>query len=133
MNWPEFENEIKKLAEKIANDFPPDMIIGVIRGGAVPARLLSRELNIKSMHGVSVEKYGEDRKVVTELDVDLKGKKILLVEDMLETGRSLIVAKKYLEEKGSEVNTACLYVMPQSEIKQDYFLRELESPQTFPG
>src|SRR4030042_4502441 len=103
MNWPEFENEIKKLAEKIANDFPPDMIIGVIRGGAVPARLLSRELNIKSMHGVSVEKYGEERKVATDFLIDLKGKKVLLVEDMLETGRSLIVAKNYLESKEAEV------------------------------
>lgn len=132
MEWTQFEREIKKLAKKIKGDFLPDIIIGITRGGVVPARLLSRELNVKSMHGISVEKEGEERKVVTDILADIKGKKILLVEDMLETGRSLIVAKKYLEEKEAEVKTACLYTMPQSEIKPEYFLSEVESTQKFP-
>lgn len=132
MDWLEFENGIVKLAGKISKEFQPDMIIGVMRGGAVPARLLSRELDVKKMHGISVEKDGEERKVVTDFLIDLKGKKILLVEDMLETGRSLIVAKKYLEEKGAEVKTVCFYIMPQSEIKPDYFLSKIESAPKFP-
>ncbi|OGI25699.1 MAG: hypothetical protein A3J76_04430 [Candidatus Moranbacteria bacterium RBG_13_45_13] len=132
MEWNQIEEEIKKLAEKIKKEFQPDMIIGVMRGGAVPARLLSRELGVKSMYGISVEKDGEERKVITDLLIDLKGKKILLVEDMLETGRSLIVAKKYLEEKNAEVKTVCLYTMPHSEIQPNYFLSEVENAQKFP-
>jgi hypothetical protein len=132
MEWSQFEEEIKKLAEKINSEFQPDLIIGIMRGGAVPARLLSRELGVKSMYGISVEKSGGNRNVITEINIDLKGKKVLLVEDMLETGRSLIVAKKYLEDQGAQVKTTCLYTMPQSEIKPDYFLSEVENTQKFP-
>ena len=132
MKWDQFEEEIKKLAEKIRSGFQPDLIVGITRGGAVPARLLSRELNTKNMHGISIEKVGGERKVVTDLQIDLSGEKVLLVEDMLETGRSLIVAKKYLENKGAEVKTACLYIMPQSEIKPDYFLSRIENAAKFP-
>ncbi len=39
MNWDEFRSEIKDLAKKI--DYTPDIIIGIVRGGLIPARLLS--------------------------------------------------------------------------------------------
>lgn len=132
MDWDQFEEKIKILAEKIKAEFQPDMIIGIARGGVVPARLLNRELDVKKMYGISVEEKDKEGKVITDLLIDLEGKKILLVEDMLETGRSLVVAKKYLEEKGAEVKTTCLYTMPQSEIKPDYFLGEVEKAQKFP-
>lgn len=132
MDWNQFEEKIKILAEKIKQDFQLDIIVGVLRGGAVPARLLSRELDMKKMYGISVEKQGEERKVITDILADIKERKILLVEDMIETGRSLIVAKKYLAEKGAEVKTACLFTMPQSEIQPDYFLHEVESAPKFP-
>ena len=70
--------------------------------------------------------------MVTEILEDLKGKTILLVEDMLETGRSLVVAKNYLEEKGATVKTVCLYTLPISEITPDYFLREVDAVIEFP-
>ncbi len=124
------EKEIKALAEKI--DWQPEVIIGIVRGGLVPARLLSSYLKVKKMYCLSVEKVGEERKVMTEIKADLAGKKVILVEDMLETGRSLIVAKNYLESLGATVKTACLYTMPISEIKPDYSLKEIDKPIGFP-
>lgn len=53
----------------------------------------------------------------------MQNKNILLVEDMLETGKSMIAAKEYLESKGAHVFTACLYTMHQSQIVPDYSLR----------
>jgi hypoxanthine phosphoribosyltransferase len=130
MNWKTFENEIRNLSEKITDK--PDMIIGITRGGVVPARLLSTYLDVKKMHCISVAKQDEKRSVVTEITEDISGKKVLLVEDMLETGRSLGVVKAYLEGKGAEVKTACLYTMPISEINPDYFLKEVDSVLEFP-
>jgi len=130
MNWKILEQEIASLSNKINDKI--DIIIGIIRGGLIPARLLSSTLGIKKMFCLSVEKESSERKVVTNIQADISSKTILLVEDMLETGRSLIVAKKYLESKGAVVKTACLYTMPISEVKPDYSLKVVDSIPKFP-
>lgn len=130
MTWEELESEINSLVNKI--NINPDIIIGVVRGGAILARLLSSKLNIKEMYCLTVKKVGNERRVVTEINGDIKGKQALLVEDMLETGRSIISAKQYLGDKGAIVKTACLYTMPISEIKVDYSLKEINETVRFP-
>ena len=130
MNWEDFENEMKTLAGSIDDDF--DMVVGIVRGGVVPARFFSKYLRVKNMYCLSVKKIGEERKVFTEILEDLDGKNVLVVEDMLETGRSLVVAQEYLRSKGAKVKTACLYTMPISEIKPDFYLRQIQEVKKFP-
>lgn len=130
MNWQEFESEVQLLSQRIS--YRPDLIVAVVRGGLVPARLLSSYLGVKEMQCLTVKKIGSDRKVVTEVTEDLTGKKILLVEDILETGKSLEAAQTYLEAKGAEVKTTCLYTTPVTSAKVDYTLREIEVIPKFP-
>lgn len=130
MNWTEFIKEIKELSEKV--DYKPDLIIGISRGGIIPARYLCTCLNVKKLHCVSVAKIRDKRKVITDILEGLRGENILLVEDILETGKSLVVAKEYLERKGAKVKTACLYTMSISEVTPDYSLREIEKITEFP-
>lgn len=130
MNWDELRAEAKILAGKI--DYSPDIIVGIVRGGLVPARLLSSELAVKDMYALTVKKVGVERKVTSDILEDISGKKILLVEDMIETGKSLVVAKEYLEKKGAEVKTVCLYTMPISETRPDFSLREAVEAVLFP-
>ena len=130
MDWDSFTKQMKELGDKI--DYQPDLIVGITRGGAIPARLLSTYLGIKNMICISIKKIGEERKVVTEVLDDLVDKNILLIEDQLETGRSLEIAKKYLESKGANVKSACLYIMPITEVKPDYFLTEINYVENFP-
>lgn len=130
MQWLELEQEIKLLSQKITEK--PDILIGIVRGGLVPARLLSSLLHVKKMHCLSVEKMNDERKVVTEITEDLHGKHIVLIEDILETGKSLNVAKVYLESKGAIIKTACLYTLPTTQFKPDYFLRKIPEVIQFP-
>jgi len=130
MDWQIFESEIENLSKKI--DYKPDIIIGITRGGIVPARLLSTYLQVKDMYCLTVRKVGEERKVVTEILDDLIDKNVLLVEDMLETGRSLIVARQYLESKGAKVKTSCLYTMSISEIEPSFYLKQIREVEKFP-
>lgn len=129
MTWDEFESEMRQLAQKI--DFTPDVIIGIARGGVIPATLLSKRLNIKSMNVLSLERQSE-RRISADILSDMNGKKVLLVEDMIETGRGLLAGKKFLEARGAVVSTACLYTMPISEVTPDYFLREIPEVAEFP-
>ena len=130
MDWETFISEIQDLSERI--DYHPDIVIGITRGGLIPSRLLSTYLNVKDMYCLSVQKVGEERRVVTEILDDLVDKDILLVEDMIETGRGLIVAKQYLESKGAKVKTTCLYTMVISEIEPDFYLRQVKEVEEFP-
>ncbi|MBI2888963.1 MAG: hypothetical protein HYY10_03520 [Candidatus Liptonbacteria bacterium] len=130
MSWDEFDKEIRALAQKV--DYTPEVIVAVVRGGLVPARLLSTLLNVPQMRCVTMVRSGGEREILGELGEGIAGKKVLLVEDMIESGKSLEAAKEYLESKGALVKTACLYTMPISEMTPDYFLREVVAVAKFP-
>jgi len=130
MNWQSVVSEIQTLSKKI--NYKPEIIIGITRGGIVPARLLSAHLQVKTLHCISILKITEKRKIVSEILDDLTNKNILLVEDMLESGKSLEVVKKYLESKGAIVKTACLYTMPITKVNPDFSLKQVNKVQNFP-
>ncbi|NTU46494.1 NUDIX domain-containing protein [Candidatus Roizmanbacteria bacterium] len=130
VTWEKLNEEIDILSKRVEST--PDIIIGIVRGGMIPARMLASKLKVKQMFCLSVTKMGNERKVTTEISEDISGKTILLVEDMLETGKSLIVVKKYLEQKGALVKTACLYTMSISQIQPDYSLRAVSEVPHFP-
>lgn len=131
MGWDEVERETTLLAKKI--DYSPDIIVAVARGGFVPGRLLAKSLGVKKMFGLTVTKSGDSRKIESQIDKEsIAGKEVLLVEDMIESGRSLIAAKKYLEDLGASVHTTALYSMPDSEISLDYCLKSRRDIPEFP-
>lgn len=134
MGWSEFEDEIDKLADKIqASNTKYDALVGITRGGVVPARLLVARLAVDDMYCINVRKQDARRVVTTPINEDLTDKHVLLVEDVLESGRSLGAAKEYLEqEKRAHVGTAALYFMDITEVPVDYSLRKVGSPPHFP-
>lgn len=133
MDWNQCAAEVEVVAAQVrAAGYSADIIIGIVRGGMVPSRLLSTALKVKEMYAINVKKVGGERKVTTAIKEDLQGKKVLLVEDMLETGRSLAVAKAHLEAEGASVRTACLYTMPITEVPVDFCVKEVAEVRSFP-
>jgi hypoxanthine phosphoribosyltransferase len=130
MTWEEFEREIDELASRLQH--APDLIVGIARGGIVPAVMLAKKLDVQDVFTIRVRKEGESRRILGDVGVEIVGKNMLLVEDMLETGKSLAVAKRYFEERGAQVKTACLYTMPQTEIVPDFALRQTPTLAIFP-
>jgi len=130
VDWQKVITEIDTLSSKI--NFTPDIIVGIVKGGIIPARLLAQKLQVKNMYCLTVKKENDQRKITTEICEDLNHQKILLVEDILETGKSLIIAKEYLQNKGATIKTACLYSLPISEIKPDFYLKTISKIITLP-
>ncbi len=122
MDWQELEAEISMLVSKIS--MKPDIVIPIVRGGLIPGRLLAKGLGIEDMHALTVKKLGSERNVTSVINEVLDGKNILLVEDVLETGTSMMAAKDYLMKKGAIVQTAALYFLPETKIKPDYYISE---------
>jgi hypoxanthine phosphoribosyltransferase len=128
ISWDAVIGYCEELAEK-TKGYGPDMIIGISRGGLVPARVLSDILDIKRVGIIGIVFYKkagetlEKPEMTQELLMDIKGKKILLVDDVADTGKSLVVAKEYLEKMGpAEVRIAALHHKPNSMLEPDYFI-----------
>ena len=112
----------------VVDGFNPDMIVGISRGGLVPARIMSDILGIREIAILGMVFYtgvGEkkDKPLITqELTQDINGKNVLLVDDVSDSGKSFDAAKKYLLEKGAkEVKTAAIHFKPGSIHEPDYY------------
>ncbi len=127
----EFSREVARKIKK--EKFKPDYIIGITRGGWIPSVLLSDELGIKNLLSIKIEHWGitaqRDKKahLVVPLNLDLEGKKILLVDDLTDTGESIQLALKHLKEKKvREVKVAALIHKAQSKFIPDFFAQRVE-------
>jgi hypoxanthine phosphoribosyltransferase len=138
--WNQIYAMLLSQAEKIRQSgFKPDVIVGITRGGWIPARVLSDLLEIPDLAVVRVEFYlgvAETRKepVLTQrVSAGVEGKKALLVDDVADTGKSLQLAKEHILQQGAtEVRIATVYRKPFSIIKPDYYEKETRRWVVFP-
>ena len=138
--WNQIHAMLVSQAEKIrCSGFKPDVIVGVTRGGWVPARVLSDLVEVSNLAAVGVEFYlgvAETRNepVLTQgVSADVKGKKVLLVDDVADTGKSLQLAREHVLQQGAtEIRIATVYRKPWSVIKPDYYETETRCWVVFP-
>ena len=138
--WNQIYAMLLRQAEKIhRSDFKPDIIVGVTRGGWIPARVLSDLLEISNLATVGVEFYlgvGETRNkpVLTQsVSASVTGKKALLVDDVTDSGKSLQLAKDHVLQQGTkEVRIATVYAKPFSVTKPDYYEKRTRRWVVFP-
>ncbi len=119
----------KKLSERIKG-YTPHVLIGISRGGLVPVRLLSDMLGNRNVGIIRVELYKEmgiakdSPKITQAITADVKGKRVLLVDDVADSGKSLAAAKKYIKSLGAdEIKIATFHCKPKSMVKPDYFIK----------
>jgi len=129
MSWNELGAGSKVLAEQVVADgFRPDFILGISRGGLLVAGALAYALGIKNTFTMSVEFYtGVDERLelpmilppVPDL-VDLHESRVLIADDVADTGQTLVLVKEFLEGKVDEVKIAVLYEKPRSVVQCEY-------------
>lgn len=136
-----FGQAARELATAIADDgFRPDVIIGVARGGLTLAGALGYALDVRLLGSLNVEFYtGVDQTLDAPvllppaLDLDsLRGKSVLLVDDVADSGRTLALAVQLLQAGGGELRTVCLYAKPQTVHQPTYTWRHTDRWIMFP-
>lgn len=128
-SWDEMRNLSVIVSDKIKKSgYKPDVIIAVLRGGMVPAMNLSDLLGIKDILTIRVEHWGitatknKNAELKFPLCNDIKGKKILLVDDLTDTGGSMKVCIKHLKKFNPlEIRTAVLIHKTQSGFEPDFY------------
>ncbi|MEM2896533.1 MAG: phosphoribosyltransferase [Candidatus Bathyarchaeia archaeon] len=131
-DWEDIYEMCIELTEKIKRSgFSPDVIVGVARGGWIPARLISDFLNNPNVASIRIQFYEEVGKtglkpVITQpVSTSIKGKKVLAVDDVADTGESLKTLYSHLKEKGAaEIKIATLHVKPKSAFQPDFYMKE---------
>ncbi len=129
MDWRLFAELSEKVAEKIvASGWQPDFMVGLARGGWVLSRVLCDYLGVKDLVSIKVEHWGVTAtpdgkaRIKYAFDVDLTGRRVLVVDDITDTGESMMVAVDYVREKNPlEVRTAALRHIDGSKFTRDYY------------
>lgn len=141
LTWPAFGDATTELATSIARSgYRPGIILGIARGGLLPAASMAYALNVKNVFMMSVEFYtGIDQRLDFPvmlpplLDaVDIKGAQLLVVDDVADTGGTLKLVKEFCAEHVADVRCAVLFEKPRSLVKCEYVWKRTDRWVNFP-
>lgn len=141
LTWERFGEAGRELAQAIADSgFEPEIIIAVARGGLLPAGHLSYSLGIKLSDAINVEFYTDVHETLPDpvlleplLDEDsIKGRRLLVVDDVADSGKTLALVLELLRDMGAECRSAVLYAKSQSVIEPDYVWKRTDEWIVFP-
>ncbi len=135
VSWDEVVDWVRGLAAKIEESgWRPDLVVAVSRGGFVPARLLcdfmdiSDLLAVQSQHWVEAARAAERAILKYPYRIDAQGKRVLVVDDIVDTGETLELARDFIasEWKPAEVRTAAMqWISTVAKFKPDYYYLEV--------
>jgi hypoxanthine phosphoribosyltransferase len=132
LTWEGFGRGSRELAALVADSgFRPDVILAIARGGLQTAGALAYALSVKNCYVMNVEFYtGEDQRLDFPLLlppplnlVDLHDTRVLVADDVADTGSTLAMVTKLCGEVVADIKTAVLYQKPHSIIDCDFVWR----------
>jgi hypoxanthine phosphoribosyltransferase len=141
MSWAQFGEASRELARAIVDDgYEPDLILGIARGGLLVAGALSYAIGVKNTFTMNVEFYtGVDERLPVPMIlppvpalVDLQDARMLIADDVADTGQTLALVQGFCAGQVGEVRTAVLYEKPRSIVTCDYVWRRTELWIDFP-
>jgi len=129
MSWALFDKLAKNVAVKIKESgFKPDFMVGLARGGWVLSRVLCDYLGVKDLVSLKVEHWGVTAtpdgraQIKYPFDIDLTGRNVLVVDDITDTGESMIIAEEYVQSMNpASIKTAALRHIEGSKFTPDYY------------
>jgi uncharacterized protein len=141
MTWTDFGEASRSLAQQVADSgFEPDLVLAIARGGLTVAGALVYALSVKNCFAMNVEFYtGVDERIEMPvmlppmLDlVDIAGLKVLVADDVADTGMTLQLVHKVIDDQVGEARCAVLYQKPRSVIDCEYVFRRTDLWINFP-
>lgn len=141
LTWDLYGDAVEDLAQMVYQDgFVPDVILSVARGGMPLGACLGYRLGIKEVSVVNVEFYtGVEERLPepillppTPPKESLTGKKVLIADDVADTGGTMGSVLDFLDTVAADVRVAVLYQKPHSTIDCEYVWRRTQDWITFP-
>lgn len=127
VSWDMFHRDARALAWRLSDAGPFTAIVAITRGGLVPAAIVARELNIRVIDTVCAVSYQHTNQGEMKLlkgvaaDVVARGESILIVDDLVDTGRTAKVVRDLLPK----AHFATVYAKPMGRPLVDTFITEV--------
>ncbi len=131
VSWDQLHRDSRALAWRLDGQGPGGgawkAVVAITRGGMAPAMIVARELDIRVVDTVSVKSYNHqtqsEPKVIKSPDMDIvgDGTGILVVDDLVDTGRTLEAVKKLMPK----AHIATVYAKPKGRPMVETFITEV--------
>ncbi|MBL7141573.1 hypothetical protein ISS21_00525 [Patescibacteria group bacterium] len=130
-SWTQLTKDSLQLAKKLKSK-KFDFIVAISRGGLVPATLLSYLLDIKKIYVIGYNYYLKPGvrgklELTSPLNARVKNSRILLIDEISDTGQTLFSAVQLLKKRKNKVTTVTLHWKAKSKIKPDYFIHQVKN------
>jgi hypoxanthine phosphoribosyltransferase len=141
LTWDLFGRACRDLAQQVADsDFAPEILIAVARGGLLPGGGLSYALGVKLTDAINVEFYTDVHETLPDpvllaplLDTEsIRGRRLLVVDDVADSGRTLALVLDLLRSHGAETRSAVLYAKSATVVEPDFVWRHTDEWIVFP-
>ncbi|PYF12718.1 xanthine phosphoribosyltransferase [Rhodobacter viridis] len=132
VSWDQLHRDARALAWRLDGKGPDNgawkAIVGITRGGMVPAAIIARELNIRIIDTISVKGYNHqtqsDPVVIKAPQDDLmgaEGEGILVIDDLVDSGKTLELVRRLYPK----AHFATVYAKPKGREQVDTFITEV--------
>ncbi len=141
LDWPKYGPAVRELATQVADDgYRPEMILAIARGGLFVAGSLGYALSIKNIYVMNCEYYtGVDERLPVPVMlppyvdfVDMEDARVLIADDVADTGHTLKMVHDLCSERVAEVRSAVLYEKSHSLVKCEYVWKRTDQWINFP-
>jgi hypoxanthine phosphoribosyltransferase len=136
-----FGTSVRDLAQQVVDSgYEPDLVLSIARGGLGLGMGLGYALDVKNLSAVNVEFYtGVDQRLdvpimlpPTPQAVDLSGLKVLIADDVADSGKTLEIVQAFCADHVAEARTAVIYEKPWTVVHADYVWRRTDKWINFP-
>ena len=139
--WAQVGDATRALAELVHDDdFAPDVVFAIARGGLIVAAALAYALGVKNTYTMNVEFYtGVDERLPVPMILPpapdlalLADANVLIADDVADTGATLALVKEFCGGHVGEVRCATLYEKSHSVVQCEYVWRRTDDWIVFP-
>ncbi len=142
VTWDDLDDLVSELAERLATIPAPDVVLAISRGGLVPAGMLGYRMGWRDMLLAAVVVYddesgfrGEAEFLQFPADEQLRGKRVLIIDEVWDSGTTIAAVSARIRAAGGEPVTAVLHYKPgksRVDIVPDLYIVETDDWVIYP-
>lgn len=131
-DFSSFEHDAKILAKKARDEFNPEAILGIARGGLTLAHFLANALDIRDCFSLNSIHYENTTKLDTIKIYNIpdlsKFKRVLITDDIIDSGESMVAIKKEINRlyPNLEIAVATIFYKPKALMLPNFTIKEAD-------